>query len=79
MSDGVLRYWVGLGLATSGAAMLLPKPEPVSRMAFAAYWSRMSLRHRLRGLIDISLILGLVGGLCLLTLAGARRTQSAWS
>jgi hypothetical protein len=47
-------------------------------MAFAAYWSRMSFRHRWRGLIGISILLGLVGGLSLLTLAGARRTQSAY-
>lgn len=38
----------------------------------------MSLRHRWRGLIGISVLLGLVGGLSLLTLAGARRTQSAY-
>jgi predicted lysophospholipase L1 biosynthesis ABC-type transport system permease subunit len=47
-------------------------------MAVAAYWVRMSLRHRWRGLIGISVLLGLVGGLSLLTLAGARRTQSAY-
>jgi hypothetical protein len=47
-------------------------------MAFAAYWFRMSVRHRWRGLFGIAILLGIIGGLSLVTLAGARRTQSAY-
>jgi hypothetical protein len=47
-------------------------------MGFAAYWSRASFRRRWRGLAGIALLLGLVGGLSLFALAGARRTQSAY-
>ena len=47
-------------------------------MTFAAYWSRASLRRRWQGLVGIVLLLGLIGGLSLFTLAGARRTQSAY-
>lgn len=47
-------------------------------MTFAAYWSRASLRRRWRGLAGIALLLGLVGGLSLFAIAGARRTQSAY-
>lgn len=47
-------------------------------MTFAAYWSRASLRRRWRGLAGIVLLLGLIGGLSLLSVAGARRTQSAY-
>ena len=47
-------------------------------MAFAAIWSRMAFRRRGRGLIGIAVLLGLVGGLSLLSLSGARRTLSAY-
>ena len=47
-------------------------------MTLAAYWFRASLRRRWRGLAGIVVLLGLIGGLSLFALAGARRTQSAY-
>jgi putative ABC transport system permease protein len=47
-------------------------------VAFAAFWSRASLRRRWRSLGGIALLLGLIGGLSLFAIAGARRTQSAY-
>ena len=47
-------------------------------MAFATYWTRVSLRRSGRALVGIVLLLGLIGGLALFSLAGARRTQSAY-
>ena len=47
-------------------------------MAFATYWTRAALRRNWRALVGIALLLGLIGGLALFSLAGARRTQSAY-
>jgi hypothetical protein len=47
-------------------------------VAFVVCWSRASLRRRWRALAGIALLLGLVGGLSLFAVAGARRTQSAY-
>jgi hypothetical protein len=47
-------------------------------MAFLGFWSRISLRRRWRAVVGLALLLGLVGGLSLFAVAGARRTQSAY-
>ncbi|MDQ1425666.1 MAG: putative transport system permease protein, partial [Acidimicrobiaceae bacterium] len=47
-------------------------------MAFAALWTRASLRRSWRTLTGIALLFGLIGGLSLFCIAGARRTQSAY-
>jgi hypothetical protein len=47
-------------------------------MSFAAYWWRASIRRRWRALVGIALLLGIIGGLSLFAIAGARRTQSAY-
>ena len=47
-------------------------------MIFVRCWTRDSLRHRWRSLLGIALLLGIIGGLSLFTLAGARRTQSSY-
>src|SRR4051794_2066650 len=47
-------------------------------MAFTTTWARASARRRRGGLVGIALLLGIVGGLALATMAGARRTQSAY-
>ncbi len=49
-----------------------------SRAAFAWSWARASSRRSWTGLLGISLLLGLIGGLSLFATAGARRTQSAY-
>src|SRR6187397_710078 len=52
--------------------------EVVCRMTFARYWAHVSLRRNWRQLAGIAVLLGLIGGLALFSLAGARRTQSAY-
>src|SRR5204863_8260617 len=47
-------------------------------MTFATSWARASVRRRWGGLLGIAVLLTLIGGLTLVTLAGARRTQSAY-
>jgi hypothetical protein len=47
-------------------------------MGFVRFWSRTALRRRWRAVVGIALLLGLVGGLSLFAVAGARRTQSAY-
>lgn len=47
-------------------------------MALARYWFRSTLRVRWRGYIGVALLLGVMGGLSLFALAGARRTQSSY-
>jgi hypothetical protein len=47
-------------------------------MAFLGFWTRTSLRRRWRAVVGMAVLLGLVGGLSLFALAGARRTQSAY-
>jgi MacB-like periplasmic core domain/FtsX-like permease family len=47
-------------------------------MTFAAFWTRASLRRSWRTLAGITLLFGLIGGLSLFSIAGARRTQSAY-
>jgi hypothetical protein len=47
-------------------------------MAFAALWARMSFRHRWRNLVGTAVLVGVIGGLSLTSLAGARRTLSAY-
>ena len=47
-------------------------------MSFAAYWWRASTRRRWRALVGVTLLLGIIGGLSLFAIAGARRTQSAY-
>jgi hypothetical protein len=47
-------------------------------MTLAAYWWRASTRRRWRALVGIALLLGIIGGLALFAIAGARRTQSAY-
>lgn len=47
-------------------------------MTFVAFWTRTTLRGRWRSLVSIAFLLGLLGGLALFALAGARRTQSAY-
>ncbi len=47
-------------------------------MTFARYWARTTFRQNWRQLASIALLLGLTGGLALFSLAGARRTQSAY-
>ena len=47
-------------------------------MALARYWFRSTLRVRWRGYVGVAVLLGVMGGLSLFALAGARRTQSAY-
>ncbi len=47
-------------------------------MAFATWWSRVLFRQTWRQLVGIAVVLGLIGGLSLFALAGARRTQSSY-
>ena len=47
-------------------------------MAFATYWTRASFRRSWRALGGIALLVALIGGLSLFSIAGARRTQSAY-
>jgi len=47
-------------------------------MTFVAYWSRISFRRHWRSLVGIAALVGLIGGLSLFAVAGARRTQSAY-
>jgi hypothetical protein len=49
-----------------------------ARLDFAKYWSRASFKRSWRALLGIALLLGLIGGLSLFAIAGARRTQSAY-
>jgi hypothetical protein len=44
----------------------------------AWYRFRSTLRRRLPGYLSIVLLVGLVGGLAMASLAGARRTQSSY-
>ena len=48
------------------------------RAAFAWSWSRASFRRNWTGLLAITVVFGLVGGLSMFATAGARRTQSAY-
>ena len=47
-------------------------------MGFARYWTRASFTRSWRALLAVALLLGLIGGLSLFAIAGARRTQSAY-
>jgi hypothetical protein len=47
-------------------------------MALARYWFRSTLRVRWRGYVGVAVLLGVMGGLSLFALAGARRTQSSY-
>ncbi|MDQ1432387.1 MAG: putative transport system permease protein, partial [Actinomycetota bacterium] len=47
-------------------------------MALARYWFRSTFRVRWRGYVGAAVLLGVMGGLSLFALAGARRTQSAY-
>jgi hypothetical protein len=47
-------------------------------MTFVTFWARASVRRQWRSLAGIAILLGIVGGLALFALAGARRTQSAY-
>jgi hypothetical protein len=47
-------------------------------MTFVAVWGRASIRRQWRSLVGIAILLGIVGGLALFALAGARRTQSSY-
>lgn len=47
-------------------------------MGFARYWTRASFTRSWRTLLAVALLLGLIGGLSLFAIAGARRTQSAY-
>ncbi len=58
----------------SDAVTIVFTPE----VAFARYWLRASFRRSWRPLAGIAVLLGLIGGLSLFALAGARRTQSAY-
>src|SRR3954470_13665750 len=60
-----------------------PRPAPAAErgdhdMLFTTSWARASIRKRWLSLLGIAALLGLMGGLALTTLAGARRTQSAY-
>ena len=48
------------------------------RVGFARYWTRASFTRSWRALLAVALLLGLIGGLSLFAIAGARRTQSAY-
>jgi hypothetical protein len=48
-------------------------------MNFARAWARVSVRRHLLGLVAIAVLLTLVGGLALVAVAGARRTQSSYT
>lgn len=47
-------------------------------MAVASYWVRAELRRRWRAWLSVALLVGLGGGLVITSLAGARRTDSAY-
>lgn len=47
-------------------------------MGLAGLWSRRSLRRQRASYVGIVLLVGLIGGMALFALAGARRTQSAY-
>ncbi|MEY2571190.1 MAG: putative transport system permease protein [Acidimicrobiaceae bacterium] len=48
-------------------------------MGFARTWARASARRHLLSLVGIAVLLAVIGGLALFTIAGARRTQSAYT
>jgi hypothetical protein len=48
-------------------------------MGVAAYLLAIRLRRRWRSYLAVALLLGLMGGLSLFSIAGARRTQSSYS
>jgi hypothetical protein len=60
--------------ALSDAVTAVFTPE----VAFASYWLRATFRRSWRPLAGTAVLLGLIGGLSLFALAGARRTQSAY-
>ena len=63
-----------MGRAGSGGA------SPTQRaLGLAGYRVRATLRHRWAGYLTIVLLIGLVGGLSMGAVAGARRTQSSFS
>lgn len=47
-------------------------------MGLTRHWAAMALRRRWRELVGIVVLLGLLGGVSLCALAGARRTQSSY-
>ena len=47
-------------------------------MGFALYHLRTALRQRWRSYVAITVLIGVVGGIGLFAIAGARRTQSAY-
>jgi hypothetical protein len=47
-------------------------------VTFVGYWARAALRRQWRSLLLIAALFALIGGIALVALAGARRTQSAY-